>query len=331
MINIGIDGAGSSEGGELIRLLINHPDVELQQVCQPALSGRTVSDIHHGLLGERPLVFCNKLDIDDLDIVFSTSSADTDINDLCSDLSAGEDAKFHIALCSPDALVDSSEPFYLECDDVESDPDVEKTRWENALVYGIPELNRKPMVRGARRAVIPTAVESIIVVALAPIAENGALSSLVSVEVFMPEDLAAELTPRLESIEHRLSLLLSELGKKPTAIKINLKADSSTKRGIKMIASIESSVTAEDAKRLFLAEYDDHNMTHLCDKTLCYEEAEGTNSCLVRYEQTPDGAIGVEAIADARLRGGAGEAVHVMNLFAGLYEKTGLNLKASTF
>lgn len=333
MINIGIDGAGSPEGGELIRLLINHPDVELQQVCEPSLSGRQVSDIHHGLLGERPLTFCNSLDLSGLDIVFATSSASREYDQ------SGETEgslvrhapEFLVSLCGADPLIDSSAPYFVECAEPDREGE-ENTSWlEERLVYGVPELNRKPMVRGARRAVVPTCIESVAVVALLPLAKARILPPSVSLEISAPSGVVAELAGRLDAINRRLSSLMSEFCVGPVQIKVSLNADVSTRRGMRLCSNIAASATSEDAKRCFLKEYDDHNLAHLSEKPLRYEEAEGTDNCLVRYSQLPDGLLAVEAIADARLRGGAGEAVHVMNLFAGLYEKTGLNLKVSTF
>jgi N-acetyl-gamma-glutamyl-phosphate reductase len=83
--------------------------------------------------------------------------------------------------------------------------------------------------------------------------------------------------------------------------------------------------------KLYDEVYDDHNFTILTSRVLDYKEVEGTNKCLLTLlKETPD-TLTINCIIDARLRGGAGEAVHDLNLMFGLHECVGLTFKASVF
>lgn len=343
MIKIGIEGAGSAEAGELIRLLINHPDVELEQICQPEYSGRRVSDLHHGLQGESDLVFCSSLNTDELDIIFVTSNASTtavkDYDSFIASKGNGDDydSGFVVWLAMPDSVVDMCAPYYLKVADGEGDvsdnvdENVSEDDWSEHVVFGVPELNRKPMVRGARRAVIPTAVESLAAISLLPVNGTRTFFNSLLINVEAASDIVDELQPRVAAICERLSKMVSTIYMRTVEVSLRLQSDLSTRRCMRLKIQMETGTTVEEVSNLFRSIYDDHNMTHLSDKNLSFDEVEGTNNCLVAVDMPVAGVLSIEAIADARLRGGAGEAVHVMNLFAGLFEKTGLNLKASNY
>lgn len=339
MLQIGIEGAGSAEAGELIRLLVNHPDVKVDQICQAEYAGRKVCDIHHGLQGETDLRFCSALDTSRLDIIFVTSSASSQGADSLSGFTGhktnSDDSGFLIFLGCSDAMLQSAAPFYLRCGTGDGSTcrsqDAAGDDWSQTTVFGVPELNRKPLVRGARRAVIPTAVESLVAVALLPFRHLSPEG--ISIDVETSADIASELKPHLKALEDRLNRLVADLAGLPGAhVGLNMRAGGGSSRGMKVVLrEFGINLPADEARRLVEEEFDDHNMTFLIDKTLDYKEVEGTNNVLVNVSADAGGELCVEAIADARLRGGAGEALHVMNLFAGLFEKTGLCLKASTF
>lgn len=341
MIKIGIEGAGAAEAGELIRLLINHPDVKLDQICQPEYAGRPVTDIHHGLQGETRLVFCNRLDTDSLDVIFVSSSAresrPEDFENFIEEKAGGESG-FVIWLCPSAAMLETCAPYYLRVNDTEEgdkpegeDMEPGADDWSQCMVFGVPELNRKPLVRGAHRAVVPTAVESVTAIILQPFGRIATDFSSLTVNVETAAEIAAEIGGTVSDIERRLSRLASGIFGREVAVGLCVKAVDNTMRCMRVGISFPVETTAQEVKNLFLDLYDDHNMVHFSDKELDFREVEGTNNCLVGNGADSPGMISMEAIVDARLRGGAGEAVHVMNLFAGLFEKTGLNLKASKF
>lgn len=339
MIKVGIDGAGSQEAGELIRLLINHPDVLLVQVCQPEYAGRDVSDIHHGLIGERKLTFSKKIDFADLDLIFFTSSAEENSFDTASEFiafnSEEEGSGFAIFVSSPDDLIDAAAPFYLKCKEANEEIDEEETvtiNWQNSLVYGVPELNRKPLVRGARRVVVPTGLESAAIVALLPIYKEVEFASSMVFNVKGAPNIVKEYRDRSNAIARRLALTFSSLTGKRVDVALTFEEDANTERGIIVSTDIKADSTTLDHLRNLVDEaYDDHNLSHLSGKELNYHEVEGTDNCLIEINRIDSGKYRINVFADGRMRGAAGEAIHVMNLFAGLFEKTGLHLKASKF
>lgn len=334
MIKIGIDGAGSPDAGELIRLLINHPDVELVQVSQPELAGRDISDVHHGLVGEKKLAFGKKLDYDTIDIAFCTASA-TDLSlenaDQFIHSKADEDSGYVIFMSPSAAMLDASAPFFLECHDDEEENSAGADDWSDTVVYGVPELNRKPLVRGSRKVVVPTAVESVAAVTLYPLRNVGNFPEVIDLKVKGAADIIEAYMKESEAIARRISAMLSTLSGTRVEVKLHLSVDEETRRGISLTVDMPLTVTIDEMRGLISDVYDDHHLAHLSGKELSYDEVEGTDNCLIEVAQIGAGLFRLSSMADARLRGGAGEAVHIMNLFAGLFEKTGLHLKASNF
>ena len=70
MINVGIIGGDTEAAGELIRILLNHPDVILQAVSAPTLAGMRLDRYHRGLIGDTDLCFTKDLDGVKLNCVF---------------------------------------------------------------------------------------------------------------------------------------------------------------------------------------------------------------------------------------------------------------------
>ncbi len=339
MINIGILGANSPEAGELIRLLIHHPDVKLQQVSDSELIGCAVADLHHGLIGETDLRITRSLNYEELDIVFLVGEESSKIVSLSEEYSqvsfiAITPAASVLELCKPYALICDEENITdsdSEDDDDEAS-DSQASTWADTYVYGVPELNRKPLVRGARRAIIPSAFESLLIVSLLPLLVKKAVPTKISVVLSAGESYLNDLTPRLEEVQQRLTTTINTLLEpKHASVAVSTKS-ADYLRGMRIrIAIPYDDIYADVIRKLYQDSYSDHHMTFIASNELEIKEVEGTNNCLISIIENDNNGIIIDAIADARLRGGAGEAVHVMNLFAGLFEKTGLNLKVSNF
>lgn len=339
MIKIGIDGAGSPDAGELIRLLINHPDVLLEQVWQSDLAGRSISDLHHGLIGEKELIVSKSPDFKDLDIIFYTSSsADFSLSDAFIQSKNSDETGFAIYVKPTDDMLDSTAPFFLRCkedSDEEADDSEETTAqedWTDTIVFGIPEMNRKPLVRGARKVVIPSALESMIAVALLPLKNIASVGQQLEISIKGASEIIEGYRSSIARLEDRISKMISSIfSEKSIDVSLRLKEDASTARCLNIAFNIPAVSTIDVLRNAVTDTYDDHHLAHLSYKPLSYNEVEGTDNCLIGISNLGAGMFRIEAIADARLRGGAGEAVHIMNLFAGLFEKTGLHLKASNF
>ena len=70
MIKAGIIGGAGYTAGELIRILINHPDVEIVFVNSSSNAGNKITDVHAGLLGETNLIFTDQLSLNEIDVLF---------------------------------------------------------------------------------------------------------------------------------------------------------------------------------------------------------------------------------------------------------------------
>lgn len=306
MIKAAIAGADSKTAGEIIRLLIDHPDVELTTLLAPCLSGCRVSDVHHGLIGRRLPAFTDRLDIGNVDVVFiAAPSAAGDR--LLADTSDKE--KRVIALCSEICRRDS-----------DTLPGVE---------YGLSEINRKPLVRGAVKAIIPTPPASLTLTALYPLATNLLLNSRFDLKIELPREVREEIEG--EDVSSEISFRLTKAQSSfPGCVDITY-SDSKSTRGMRLSVEIDCSLSLAEILKVYENHLDDHNFTFHVTHPVDIKEVEGTNRCIVSLSKPSDDRLLVEAVADARLRGGAGEAVHVMNLLFGLHERVGLNLKTSIY
>ncbi len=301
MINVGIIGASTPLAGELLRILVNHPDVTIRSVVDKSLAGCDITSAHHGLIGESSLEFSSELDTKKLDVVFVASNRGS-----CEkpDLTGYPD------LCL-----------------IELTGDFAESRRQDALcVYGVPELNRKALVRGARHAVVPSPLESVATVALLPLAMRSMLPEQL--------ELTVEAEPAiLETQPLRLRSMIQELvatGVNDFNINTTFKPVE-LNRVIRISCDISLPVPIDNITDMYEELYDDHNLTFIVGEAVEPAEVEGTDKLIISLDKGADGTLQLRAIADARMRGGAGDAVHVMNLLMGLYEKTGLAIKASRF
>ncbi|MCM1452729.1 MAG: hypothetical protein NC102_10765 [Clostridium sp.] len=308
MIKAGIIGGSNPMAGELIRLLIYHPDVEIIWVDSARFTGRLVSDVHHGLLGETQLR-----------ITPSSANLLSDISVLFVFRHKGQTLEWMSERELPDGLriVDLSVDMR----------DPENAR-EHDFVYGLPELNRKAMVRGAKRAVLPHPAANIAELSLLPLAKGGALKSDISVEISSPaisekiED-TAELA---EEIARALRELAPDFGQR-----IGVSSQEAAQgRVMTAVTELESDLDIGEIIMMFEDFYDDHNFTLISQSPVSEKEVEGTNRCLINVEKFGD-RLKITAMMDAAIKGAAGTAVHDMNLLFGLHEKVGLALKASVF
>lgn len=299
MIKTAIWGADQRNAGELIRILINHPDVDIVAVCAEGNKSRPLHLLHHGLIGEMKMIVTDSVHLEDIDVLY---------------------------LCRPYQLPESL-PENLKIIDLSSELEERKTINGKEIVFGLSEINRKPLVRGAKYSFIPTPLASVALISLAPIAYHLLLNGDIEIDVEIPQDLTSD-----EMIEKAVSQITETL---PTIqksfnsdIRIKEIKNSSSPRAMRMRILLDLPLPVSEIEQLYENIYDDHNFSFMVNAPVSIHEVEGTNKCLLHLSSPSEGKIMIEAIADPRMRGGAGEAVHVMNLLCGLYEKTGLALKA---
>lgn len=301
MIKVGITGGASPVAGELIRILINHPDVRICQIYADGFNGRDITSVHHGLIGECSLKFDSDINPGKLDVLF-------------------------VADTSNKKLPTVDEFPELNVIDLTTDFKIARSQ-DSLIVYGVPEVNRKALVRGARRAVIPPAEEILISIALLPLA----LRSMLPAEVTIDMEANAQLMDTQKVDYQNVSNVLRLCGNEPAPKFVIRHMPSDSNRTMRITTTLNLDLPLDNIVDMYGEIFDDHNLTYVVGEKVLDKEVEGTDKCIITLDKTSDGLLMVQAVADARMRGGAGDAIHVMNLLQGLYEKTGLTLRASTF
>lgn len=324
MIKVGIIGGAGYTAGELIRLLLNHPDVELKWVHSTSNAGNPVSGVHQGLVGETALYFTNETPLDAVDVIF-----------LCTP--HGESRKF-LELHKdniPDDLriIDLSQDFRIADD-------------THDFIYGLPELNRKYIIRG-KHVANPGCFATAIQLALLPLARNLLLNSDIHVNAITGST-GAGVKPsatshyswrndnvsiykpfthqHLAEIYQTLHGMQASFNSKVNFIPVR----GCFSRGIFVTLYMDCPVELSEIKKLYNEYYDDHNFTFVSDRMPDLKDVVNTNKCLL-YLTKEDGKLLIVSVIDNLLKGASGQAVHNMNLLFGLHERVGLQLKASAF
>lgn len=356
MINVGIIGGETEAAGELIRILLNHPDVILRAVCSPAHAGQRLDVYHRGLTGDTDLCFVKNLDPSKLNCVFLVGEswqaeefmatvADAPLHRNDAEEEDGEELL---------RIIDMTGSFLHE---------------ENGMVYGFPEYHRKALVRGALRASIPSAIANGVELALFPLAKNHMLGGAVQATVSISRNaaIATSANPDMEFEPQVYDMAVSQLSTRldpiaPVAnrpdteraadeireeikridpsfsgsVRLSMAAGRGHLRGMTVIADIPCGANVEEVKRMYEEAYCDHAFTFLVDRDPETADVSNTNKCLMSISPL-DGAtapsavprIRIKGVLDDFVKGSAGTAVHCMNLLFGLSERTGLALKAS--
>ena len=306
MIRVGIAGADTAMAGELIRILINHPDVELCSAFAPGKVGRKVAAIHHGLAGECDLDFSPDINPAKLDAIFI--DAHSDVAD-----------RFRM---NTDRWPD------LRIIDMSHCPSLDFEALD--MAYGLPEINRKKLVRGCRRAVVPRSVAAAAIIGLYPLARHLLLKDTVTVDYACPHDIDTPEKADMarQEIKHVLHKTQNSFDGEVTLRHLE---EEVSDRGLKVVVDLPCSLDINEVFRLFDDCYSDHNFTFMVSSAMPGYEVEGTQKTLVTLQKPTPGSLTVTVVADCRMRGGAGDAVHIMNLLFGLHERTGLSLKAHKY
>lgn len=320
MIRAGIIGGAGYTAGELLRLLINHPEVEVAWVHSTSSAGVPVADVHEGLIGETDMTFSDTHDLSAVDVVF-----------LCQ--GHGFSEKFWAGNPLPEGVkvVDLAQDFRDE---------------SQGYVYGLPELKREA-VRNADKVANPGCFATAIQLALLPLAAAGKIDGEIHV-TGITGSTGAGVKPgatthfswrnnnlsvyKAFSHQHlkEISRTLSQLqpGLDPQINFIPVRGD--FPRGIFVTAYIDTPLSEEEARNLYADFYADAPFTHLSSRPVDLKQAVNTNKCVLSVEKHGSKLL-VTSVIDNLLKGASGQAVQNMNLMFGLPEKTGLSLKPSAF
>lgn len=323
-IKAGIVGGAGYTGGEMIRLLINHPQAELSFVHSTSNAGNPVSKIHADLLGDTDLVFTDTLQ-QDIDVLF-----------LC--VGHGDAKKFlaENTVAEHIKVIDLSQDFRL----------ADKSSIDNRqFIYGLPELNREA-IRSAKNIANPGCFATAIQLGLLPLAKAGVLGDVYTTGITGSTGAGQGLSStshfswRANNIQAYKSLQHQHINEIHQSLQqlqgndgmyvnfVPWRGDFT--RGIYISSVIDCGLPADAIKQLYKDYYQDHAFTHVSDTMIDLKQVVNTNKCLL-YIEKQGTKIVVHSAIDNLLKGASGQAVQNMNLVFGLDEKAGLQLKAAGF
>ena len=311
MIKAGVSGCDNLRAQELVRVLINHPDVELKWVSARSNVGSRLETVIPGLMGESDLTLVAAGTLNDVDLVFLCGNRD-DVSSRLTMLADRDDVR----------VIDLS-----GCHNV--DYGVEMP-WK----YGLSEMQRRLLVHDTRLITVPGNMAIAALLALMPMARNLMLNSPLTLRVALGEaalscdgkDLDEWVVDQSREVEYALKQCQTSF-----AQPIDLKATRiAERRTLALAVRTKCGVDGEMLRELYEQYYDDHNFVFIVDRDITTADVENTNKCLIRLDKDePTGVLTVTAVMDALLKGAAGTAVHGMNLMFGLHERAGLSLKGT--
>ena len=321
MIRVGILGAAGYTGGELLRLLLNHPEAEIVFANSESNAGNLVSDVHEGLIGDTELQFTDEMPFDKVDVVF-----------FC--FGHGKSEQF---------LKEHSIPANVKIIDLAQDFRIKGT---HDYVYGLPEINKSD-IQQAQHVANPGCFATCIQVALLPAAHLNLLKEDISVNAITGSTGAGQKPSATTHFSWRTGNLsiykafshqhIAEIRQSLRQVQGYLDASidfipyrGDFARGIFCTSVIKTKAPANDIVAAYKEFYQDAAFTHYSDKAIDLKQVVNTNKALVHVDGF-DGKVLVTSCIDNLLKGAVGQAVQNMNLMFGIDERAGLRLKASAF
>lgn len=322
-INVGIVGGAGYTGGELIRLLIHHPDVAVSFIHSRSNAGNPVSDVHADLVGETDLEFTGALS-NEIDVLF-----------LC--VGHGEAKKFLAENTVADAVrvIDLSQDFRLAHS---------AQLGSRLFTYGLPELNRDK-IRSAANIANPGCFATGIQLGLLPLAKAGLLDEVHTTGITGSTGAGQGLSPTshfswranniqaYKTLSHQhlkeISQSLVQAGAQNPEINfVPWRGDFT--RGIFVSSTLTCPLKLDELVDLYESFYQGQPFTVLSQKEIFLKQVVNTNKCVIQLEKVGTKLV-VHSAIDNLLKGASGQAVQNMNLLCGLDEKAGLQLKSIAF
>lgn len=321
-MKIGILGGAGYTGGELIRILLNHPQAEIVFVNSESNAGHPVTDVHEGLYGETDLCFTDGMPFGDVDVLF-----------FC--FGHGKSRQFLSEHDVPGGvrIIDMAQDFRLAAPG-------------NDFVYGLPEINRS-RIAAARHVANPGCFATCIQLGLLPAAKMGLLTEDIAVNAITGSTGAGQkpgatthFSWRTDNIsiykpfthqhvpEIRQSLAMMQGGLDAGIDFIPYRGCFA--RGIFATAVVRTEADERDIVAGYEDYYRDEPFTRYVGKPLDLKQVVNTNKCLVHCEKYGNKLL-ITSCIDNLLKGAVGQAVQNMNIMFGLEETVGLRLKPSAF
>lgn len=329
-VKVGIIGGAGYTGGEMLRILINHPNAEIVFVHSTSNAGNPVYEVHTDLFGDTDLKFAAELAFN-IDVLF-----------LC--VGHGDAKKFLDANEIPShiKIIDLSQDFRLKSEIRDQRSEIGKREF----VYGLPELNRDAIKR-ADNIANPGCFATCLQLGLLPLAANNLLNSEVHITGTTGSTGAGQSLSASTHFTWRNDNLsvykafdhqhLNEIGQSLRQLQsgfdkainfIPYRGDFT--RGIIASIYMDSDLTEAEALKLYQQYYESHPFTHVTSRNIDLKQIVNTNKCFIQVKKHGN-KLFIVSILDNLLKGASGQAVQNMNLMFGLDERAGLNLKAIAF
>ncbi|MBL4939047.1 MAG: N-acetyl-gamma-glutamyl-phosphate reductase [Lutibacter sp.] len=325
MIKVGIVGGAGYTAGELIRLLVNHLEVELDFVYSTSNAGNYIHQVHQDLLGSSDLKFT------------STINKHVDVLFLC--LGHGNSKKFleQNEFSSLTKIIDLSNDFRLNEDAVFQ---------SKKFVYGSPEL-QKEKIKNANHIANPGCFATAIQLGLLPLAKAGLLNSEVHINATTGATgagVSPGATTHFAWRDNNFSVYkafthqhLGEISESLNDLQAGFSEElffipnrGNFSRGIFASIYLNYEGSLEEAYELFEIYYEDAVFTHISKLPIHLKQIVNTNNCVIHLEKHKNKLLITSAI-DNLLKGASGQAIENMNLLFGFNQKEGLQLKATSF
>lgn len=323
-IKVGIIGGAGYTGGELIRLLINHPHVSIAYVQSTSNAGNTISAVHEDLIGETNLMFSASHHFD-IDIIF-----------LCA--GHGEGRKF---------LTDNEVPSSIKIIDIGNDFRLVTDATFNGrnFIYGLPELNKEKIQQAnniANAGCFATAIQ----LGLLPLANAGILKDIYTTGITGSTGAGQGLSAtshfswRANNLQAYKTLTHQHLGEIGDSLKqlqpsqpievnfVPWRGDFT--RGIFVSSTLVCDLSLEDLHELYYNFYSNSIFTIISQQAIHLKQVVNTNKCILQLEKVGNKLV-IHSAIDNLLKGASGQAVQNMNLMFGFEESTGLKLKSTYF
>jgi len=323
MKKVGIIGGSGYTGGELIRLLLQHPALELEFVYSTTRPGKALTQAHPDLLGSTTLQFTDQVNLE-IDVVY-----------LC--LGHGNSVTFlkEYTFSEQTLIVDLGNDFRLK-QDANFDG--------RTFVYGLPELQRE-VIENANTIANPGCFATALQLALLPLAKTESLKSDVHVHATTGSTGAGVgLSPTshfswrnnnfswYKPFTHQhlgeIHQSLEQLHSTPKIHFLPHRGDFT--RGIFATVYTEYNGSLAQAQSLYQNFYNTHPFTHVSDEEISLKSVINSNNCFLHLHKH-ENLLLITSILDNLIKGAAGQALQNTNLIMGWEENLGLQLKASTF
>ena len=332
MIKIGILGAAGYTGGELIRLLIHHPEAQIVFANSESNAGNYVADIHEGLYGDTDMKFTADMPFDDVDVIF-----------FCFGHGKSEAFIREHHIPHHVRIIDLAQDFRIAGNDSNAGF---MTPANHDFVYGLPEINRE-LIANARHVANPGCFATCIQLGLLPAAKLGLINDDVAVNAITGSTGAGQkpgATTHFSWRNNNMSIYKAFTHQHVPEIRQSLRQvqgylDAAIDfspyrgdfaRGICATEVVRTDKPIEEIVEGYKEFYKDAAFTHYVDKSIDMKQVVNTNKALVHCDKFGNKLL-ITSCIDNLLKGAVGQAVQNMNIMFGIDEKSGLNLKPSAF